>query len=97
MSKARTLANAVSAGGAMRLAELAVNGTNTVGLSAPDALAADITWKLPTADGTANQALITDGAGNLSWGASGGGGTNLDGGYYNSTYDQITPIDGGTP
>ena len=74
MSKARTLANAVSAGGAIRLAELAANGTNTVGLSAPNVLAADITWKLPSTDGSANQALITDGSGNLSWGASGGGG-----------------------
>ena len=73
MSKARTLADAVAAGGALRLAELATNGTNTVGLSAPNALAADVTWKLPNADGTNGQALITDGAGNLSWGAGGGG------------------------
>lgn len=73
MSKARTLADAVAAGGALRLAELATNGTNTVGLSAPNALAADVTWKLPSADGTAGQALLTDGAGNLSWGAGGGG------------------------
>ena len=73
MSKARTLADAVAAGGAMRLAELATNGTNTVGLSAPNALAADVTWKLPSADGTNGQALLTDGAGNLSWGAGGGG------------------------
>lgn len=76
MSKARTLANAVAAGGAMRLAELATNGTSTVGLSAPDALASDITWKLPSADGTNGQALITDGSGNLSWGAGGGGGAS---------------------
>lgn len=75
MSKARTLADAVAAGGAMRLAELATNGTNTVGLSAPNALAADVTWKLPGADGTNGQALVTDGAGNLSWGAGGGGGS----------------------
>ncbi|NDG13994.1 MAG: hypothetical protein EB124_12750 [Betaproteobacteria bacterium] len=74
MSKARTLADLVSAGGAMRVAELAANGTNTAGLKAPDALAADVTWKLPTADGSNGQALITDGAGNLSWGAGGGGG-----------------------
>ncbi len=76
MSKARTLADLVSAGGAMRLAELATNGTNTVGLSAPNSVAADITWKLPGTDGTANQALITDGAGNLSWG--GGSSTILE-------------------
>lgn len=75
MSKARTLADLVSAGGAMRLAELATNGTNTVGLSAPNALAADVTWKLPSADGTNGQALVTDGAGNLGWGAGGGGGS----------------------
>lgn len=74
MSKARTLADLVAAGGAMRLAELATNGTNTVGLRAPDALAADVTWKMPSADGASGEALITDGAGNLGWGAGGGGG-----------------------
>jgi len=74
MSKARTLADLVAAGGAMRLAELATNGTNTVGLKAPDALAADVTWKMPSADGTNGQAVVTDGAGNLLFATVGGGG-----------------------
>ncbi|NBT76475.1 MAG: hypothetical protein EBT15_11030 [Betaproteobacteria bacterium] len=71
MAKPRTLADLVAAGGAARLAELATNGTNTVGLKAPDALAADVTWKLPSADGTNGQAMVTDGAGNLSFGNAG--------------------------
>lgn len=71
MAKPRTLADLVAAGGAARFAELAANGTNTVGLKAPDALAADITWKLPATDGSAGQALTTDGSGNLSFGSAG--------------------------
>jgi len=49
-------------------------GANYVGFEAP-ALAADQIWILPDEDGDADQALKTDGAGNLSWGdASAGGG-----------------------
>ncbi|NBQ98056.1 MAG: hypothetical protein EBU12_07530 [Microbacteriaceae bacterium] len=71
MTKAITLARSVSAGGAIRLAELAANGNNTAGLRAPDALSNDITWKLPIQDGQVNQALITDGSGNLSFANAG--------------------------
>jgi len=46
-------------------------GVNYVGFEAP-ALSADKIWVLPTADGNANEALTTDGAGNLSWAASAG-------------------------
>ncbi len=41
-------------------------GANYVGFEAP-ALTADKIWVLPDADGTANQALKTDGAGSLDW------------------------------
>jgi len=41
-------------------------GANYVGFEAP-ALAADQIWVLPTADGSANAILGTDGAGTLSW------------------------------
>jgi len=37
------------------------------------------TW--PAADGSSGQVLTTDGAGNLNWGAGGGGGTCSHGGY----------------
>jgi len=45
-------------------------GANYVGFEAP-ALSADKIWVLPDADGSSNQALITDGSGNLSWGTAG--------------------------
>ena len=41
-------------------------GSNYVGFEAP-ALSADQIWVLPTADGSANQILKTDGSGNLSF------------------------------
>jgi len=47
--------------------ELAVNGTNSVNIKAPDALSASYTLKLPTATGTVGQTLSIDGAGNLEW------------------------------
>jgi len=59
--------------GEVRFDELAANGTNYVGFKAPDALAANKVWVLPTADGTAGQVLKTDGAGNLGWVSAAGG------------------------
>ncbi len=43
------------------------DNTNYVGFKAPSVVASDQIWILPDADGTAGQALVTDGAGNLSW------------------------------
>ena len=40
---------------------------NKVKLTTPDTLAANTTFKLPGADGTAGQVLMTDGNGNLSF------------------------------
>lgn len=51
----------------LRFMELTANGTNYVAFKAAGTLAANATWTLPTADGTANQVLATDGAGVLSW------------------------------
>ena len=47
--------------------ELADGGTNYVALKAPDAITANVIWTLPSADGSANQTLVTDGSGVLSW------------------------------
>ena len=44
---------------------------NKVKLTTPDTLAANKTFKLPGADGTANQALVTDGSGALSFATPG--------------------------
>ena len=50
------------------------DGTNTfsAAIKAQDtALAADVTWTLPAADGTAGQALVTDGSTTLGWASTG--------------------------
>jgi hypothetical protein len=60
-------------GGDLKLFEGTDNGTNFVALKAPDALAADVTYTLPTADGTNGQVLATNGSGALSWATGGGG------------------------
>ena len=65
------VAGTSSAGGAVVLAEDTDNGTNTVTLRAPANIAADFELRLPTADGTAGQAVVTDGSGNLSFAAAG--------------------------
>ena len=44
---------------------------NKVKLTTPDSLAANKTFKLPGADGTANQALVTNGSGALSFATPG--------------------------
>lgn len=67
-------------------------GSNYTGFQAPASLTGDVTFTLPDGDGTAGQALKTDGAGTLEWGdaaASGGGGIN-----YISNYDAETDTTG---
>ncbi len=51
------------------------SGGNVVSLNSPTNApgAADVAFKLPNADGSANEFLKTDGSGNLSFGAAGGG------------------------
>ena len=51
----------------LKLYEDTDNGTNYVSLKAPESIAANITWTLPSADGTSGQLLTTNGSGNLSW------------------------------
>ncbi len=51
----------------LRLAELAANGTNYVGLKAPDSITTNRIWTLPASDGTSGQSLSTNGSGVLSW------------------------------
>ena len=71
-----SVANGTSSTGAViRLGEATANGTNYVGIQAPASLAANVTYTLPSADGTSGQVLSTNGSGTLSWAtdASGGG------------------------
>ena len=56
-----------SAGAEIRLPEDTDNGSNYVAIKAPNALAANLTFTLPTADGTNGQYLQTNGSGQLTF------------------------------
>ena len=43
--------------------KLVHSGGNSVSLTTPDTLAANKTFKLPGADGSSNQAMVTNGSG----------------------------------
>lgn len=47
------------------------DNSNWVAFQAPSSISSNVTWTLPAADGSANQALTTDGSGVLSWAAAG--------------------------
>jgi hypothetical protein len=51
------------------------DSSNWVAFQAPATVASNVTWTLPSADGTSGQFLSTNGSGTLSW-ATGGGGSN---------------------
>ena len=78
--------------------------TNYVLLQAHNDLASNYTLRLPTADGSADQTLKTDGSGNLGWStpSSGGGAVDLPlmtlGGrvQHSTSYDNRMIICGGT-
>jgi len=67
-----------TAGAILELREGTNNGTNYVRIQAPASLAANVTYTLPTADGTNGQVLTTNGSGTLSWAtdATGGSGSS---------------------
>lgn len=56
-----------TAGAEIRLPEDTDNGSNYVAIKAPDALAANLTFTLPSADGANGQVLVTNGSGALSF------------------------------
>jgi len=56
----------------VRFRETTANGTNYVALKAPASLASDVTFTLPSADGTVGQVLQTNGSGVLSFSTVGG-------------------------
>ena len=58
-----------SATGIVKFQEKYANGSNYVGLRAPNSISSNVLWTLPDADGTSGQCLQTDGAGALSWAA----------------------------
>ena len=65
------VAGTSAAGANIKLYEDTDNGTNYVSLKAANTIAANLTFTLPSTDGTSGQAVITDGSGNLSFGSAG--------------------------
>ena len=65
----------LNAQGDIRFAD--ADSSNWVALQAPSTIAANVSWTLPSADGTAGQVLSTSGAGVLSWATSSGGSQSL--------------------
>lgn len=64
----------LNAQGDLRFADS--DSSNWVAFQAPGTVTANVTWTLPDADATVSgYALISDAAGNLSWGEAGGGAT----------------------
>src|SRR5210317_2139181 len=61
------IGNATTTGGELRFNEGTNNGTNFVGLKAPNSIASSQTYTLPSTDGTAGQFLKTDGSGGLAF------------------------------
>src|SRR5210317_2105548 len=59
--------NSATVGGTVKLNEGTNNGTNFIGLKAPNAVTTTTTFTLPDGDGTAGQFLKTDGSGNLDF------------------------------
>ncbi len=55
----------INAANEVRFAD--TDSSNYVGFKSPGTVSANKIWTLPAADGTANQVLKTDGAGNLGW------------------------------
>src|SRR6056300_610805 len=62
------IGNNASTGGTLKLNEGTNNGTNFIGLKAPNAVTTTTTFTLPDGDGSNGQFLKTDGSGNLSFG-----------------------------
>lgn len=66
-----TLQGTATVGATVKLLEGSNNGAHAVNLRAPASIAADLTLTLPGSAGAAGQALVSDGAGGLSFGAVG--------------------------
>ena len=63
------IGNNASTGGSLQIKEGTNNGTHPVHLKAPNALSGNVSFTLPSADGSADQFLKTNGSGTLSFGS----------------------------
>ncbi len=68
------------------------DSSNYVAFQGAGTIASNITWTLPNVDGDANQSLITDGSGALSWATGGGGYYKGDNGTVGSSPGDIFRI-----
>jgi len=59
--------NNATTGGTLKINEGTNNGTNFVGLKAPNSISSSVTFTLPSADGSNGQILTTNGSGGLSF------------------------------
>jgi hypothetical protein len=84
-----------SSEGRIELYEDTDNGTNYVAFKAPATIASDVTWTLPSADGTNGQVLSTNGSGTLSWETAGGGSGDVVG-PASATDNAVARFDGTT-
>jgi hypothetical protein len=78
--------------GRVRIGEDSDNGSNYIELRAASAMASNVTFTLPDADGSANAVLGTDGAGNLSFSSATGTGNVV-----RATSPTLTTPNLGTP
>lgn len=62
------IGNNATTGGSLQLKEGTNNGAHHVQLKSPNALSANVAFTLPSADGSSNQFLKTNGSGQLSFG-----------------------------
>jgi len=86
------IANGATGPGQLRLYEDTDNGTNYTALQV-GTQSGDITYTLPTADGSNGHALTTNGSGTLSWASAGTTYAGIDD-QSSSNDDQITIADG---
>jgi hypothetical protein len=87
-----TVSGVTANAGRVRLGEDADNGTSYTELRSAASLASNVTFVLPSADGSANTVLATDGSGNLSFSAITGTGNVV-----RATSPALTTPDLGTP
>jgi hypothetical protein len=66
------------------------DSSNWVAFQGPATISSNVTWTLPSADGTANQVLSTNGSGTLSWATAAAGGASVT----TSDTAPSTPVDG---
>jgi hypothetical protein len=78
----------VNAQGDLRFGD--ADSSNWVAFQGPATVSSNVTWTLPSADGTANQVLSTNGSGTLSWATAAAGGASVT----TSDTAPSTPADG---